>query len=631
MGDAAGAAALEEVRRRVSGADGPAPGSAEAAVGYLRSEHMLVRFLVARQWDTEKACQMLREHYRWLAETRMSALLEDPWPEEAQIKRYYPQAYHGTDKLGRPIYIERPGLIDMPRLMQCLSPERLVQYMAMGSELQIRRRLPACSVVRGEVVDKSLTIMDLEGLGFRVVTHATARKVLKEVVAVLQDHYPEVAGRTIIINAPRVFSIAWSFVMPMLDAKTVAKISIFGTDRSVWTAALLELVDADQLPALFGGRCRCDGKDDLSCIGAAKGPWADPTVLAVLSASSIERAMTPEGAASLHEQWREGLGVAAGELSSEERPRAASAEPEAEPVGQAVAEQAAGEEEEEEDRPEIRRLASDLAALQREHQQREEAHVATITAWIGEYNRLTGEIGRHVVERSQGYYDALALWQQAVQDYARQRAEVVDVGARLGLAKRTLSSVEAALRGDDRLPEEEWVRIAPLPDEEGGEPAPEAALLVEEGGADGRLVHALRMSVLADRVASLQRRRDATDAELAARIRDVDECRARFEREEQLHGGCTWNCSVRRAAPFQEARRLHEVRVETQRAELGVLEARLQEARRALAELQGAQLPWQDLDDASPQHFEIPAGAPAEDEWGSCFSSDIPSDDEGNI
>lgn len=50
-------------------------------------------------------------------------------------------------------------------------------------------------------------------------------------------------------------------------------------------------------------------------------------------------------------------------------------------------------------------------------------------------------------------------------------------------------------------------------------------------------------------------------------------------REEQLHGGCTWNCSVRRAAPFQEARRLHEVRVETQRAELGVLEARLQEMR----------------------------------------------------
>mmetsp|Transcript_97302 Transcript_97302/g.280777 ORF Transcript_97302/g.280777 Transcript_97302/m.280777 type:complete len:341 (-) Transcript_97302:1339-2361(-) len=237
-----GKQALEEVRRRVFKEDGPAPGSAEAAVGYLRSEHMLVRFLIARQWDVEKACQMLKEHYKWLAEAKMSVLLADPWPEEAHIKKYYPQAYHGMDKLGRPIYIERPGLIDMPRLLRVVSPERLLQYMAVGSELQIRRRLPACSIYRGEVVDKSLNIMDLDGLGFRVVTHTTARKVLKDVVAVLQNHYPEVAGRTIIVNAPKVFSIAWSFVKPMLDEKTVAKISIFGTDKAAYSEALLELV-----------------------------------------------------------------------------------------------------------------------------------------------------------------------------------------------------------------------------------------------------------------------------------------------------------------------------------------------------------------------------------------------------
>ncbi|CAE7504460.1 SFH4 [Symbiodinium microadriaticum] len=31
----------------------------------------------------------------------METLLKDPFPEEVHIKRYYPQAYHGTDKLGR--------------------------------------------------------------------------------------------------------------------------------------------------------------------------------------------------------------------------------------------------------------------------------------------------------------------------------------------------------------------------------------------------------------------------------------------------------------------------------------------------------------------------------------------------
>lgn len=127
-------AALEEVRRRVAGPpDGPAPGSPEAELVYLRSEHMLVRFLIARQWDVEKAVAMLREHYRWLAEARMSVLLQDPFPEEAHIKRYYPQAFHGTDKKGRPLYIERPGLIDMPRLLQATTPERLLQYISVAA------------------------------------------------------------------------------------------------------------------------------------------------------------------------------------------------------------------------------------------------------------------------------------------------------------------------------------------------------------------------------------------------------------------------------------------------------------------------------------------------------------------
>ncbi|CAK9053480.1 unnamed protein product, partial [Durusdinium trenchii] len=163
-----GHARLEALRKRVQGAEGPKPGSEEDRHPYSRSDHMLVRFLIARQWDVERAVAMLESHYRWLAETKMSKLLLDPFPEEMHIKRFYPQAYHGTDKLGRPLYIERPGQIDMPRLLQATTCERILQYFYAQTELQIRRRLPACSLVRGEVVDKSLNIMDLDGLSFRI-------------------------------------------------------------------------------------------------------------------------------------------------------------------------------------------------------------------------------------------------------------------------------------------------------------------------------------------------------------------------------------------------------------------------------------------------------------------------------
>lgn len=674
-----GRAALDEVQRRVAGPEGPARGSQEAAVPYLRSEHMLVRFLIARQWDVDKAMGMLKEHYRWLAEMNMTALLQDPFPEEAQIKKYYPMAFHGVDKKGRPLYIERPGLIDMPRLLQITTPERLLQYVSTGCELQIRRRLPACSLLRGEVVDKSLNIMDLDGLGFRVVTHTIARRVLKDVVTILQNHYPECAGRTIIINAPRVFSIAWSFVKPMLDEKTVSKISIFGTDKEAYSAALLEIVDANQLPALFGGRCMCDGKDALSCMRSVKGPWADPEVTNILDREALHEIMTPEGAKMLHEQ-RARERAARGEAEGAEAPEPGVPEPEpgavegpepndaesagaAPPSGEPSPVSGAGRAEPEEEaegeerdsfaaelaelpsegrRPagavaaELERAELEATLLQEEYRQQEEAHMHSLSEWVCEFNNLKSEIGRQVIERAQGYYDSRALWQQAVQEYARQQEEVTLTNGKLEAAVRSLAKAEAAfVKGEAAgLSEKEWAELAPLPEEEEGCPTGTATAAGSKAavGQNPRLIQTLRLSAQADKVASLQWHRDVAAAELAAKHREIEECRRRYEQEDLQHSACTWNCSVKRAAPFYEKRRMHETAVDAQLAILRSIERRLQQARQHVAALQiqaggsggrvacVARIRSRQLDEMSLQSFEIAGGQPGQDEFLSCGS-----------
>ena len=52
---------------------------------------------------------------------------------------------------------------------------------------------------------------------------------------------------------PRIFSMAFSMVKPLLSETTLNKIRIFGFNRSEWQAALLEEIDSDQLPACYGG------------------------------------------------------------------------------------------------------------------------------------------------------------------------------------------------------------------------------------------------------------------------------------------------------------------------------------------------------------------------------------------
>lgn len=49
------------------------------------------------------------------------------------------------------------------------------------------------------------------------------------------------------------FTIIWNLIKSFVSPATLNKIKIFGTDQNEWKAALLEEIDADQLPVIYGG------------------------------------------------------------------------------------------------------------------------------------------------------------------------------------------------------------------------------------------------------------------------------------------------------------------------------------------------------------------------------------------
>jgi hypothetical protein len=196
------------------------------------------------------------------------------------MKRFYPHGYHKTDLQGRPIYIERLGQLEISRLFEITSEPRMMRYFVREYERVLKQIFPACSKVKGARVEQSFTILDLSGASMRLLSKSVFN-FIKLASSTAQDFYPEILGRMFIVNAPMLFSGAWSTIKGFVDEKTRNKISIVG---SKFAPQLLEHIDPANLPTFLGGLCDCA----QGCLNANPGPW-NPDCLPVDDTGAIIR------------------------------------------------------------------------------------------------------------------------------------------------------------------------------------------------------------------------------------------------------------------------------------------------------------------------------------------------------
>ncbi|KAI9184471.1 cytosolic factor, phosphatidylinositol/phosphatidylcholine transfer protein [Blastocladiella emersonii ATCC 22665] len=244
--------------------------------------YLLLRFLRARRFDVPKAKAMLLACDAWRAENKVDELAKSfEFPEADQIRALYPQYYHRTDKLGRPVYIEHLGGIDIKKITAITTMERMQQKLIFEYEKSLDERFPACSLAAGTHIEQSCTIIDLAGVS--LMSFSSVASFVKQITQIGQDYYPEQLGTMFIINAPMLFSSVWSLIKPFLDEVTVKKIHILGGS---YKRQLLEYIDEANLPARIGGKCKCPN----GCEVADPGPWnsVDPAALAARRADSLK-------------------------------------------------------------------------------------------------------------------------------------------------------------------------------------------------------------------------------------------------------------------------------------------------------------------------------------------------------
>jgi hypothetical protein len=228
-----------------------------------------LRFLRARKFDLVKTMEMFKKYLKWRIDMKVDELLTSYELENLfEIKKVYPHGYHRTDKIGRPVYIERYNQTDVKALFKITTEDKMVKYYIKQYERQIKYIFPACSAVVKRPVEQSCTILDANGIGITSL-FGPIKGFVKLASDIGQDYYPEMLGKMTIVNVGFLFRAVWSLVKSFIDPKTQAKINLL---KSTYTDDLLALVDAENLPHFFGGKCKCT-QFIGDCLGSDIGPW----------------------------------------------------------------------------------------------------------------------------------------------------------------------------------------------------------------------------------------------------------------------------------------------------------------------------------------------------------------------
>ncbi|XP_046899601.1 SEC14-like protein 1 isoform X2 [Hypomesus transpacificus] len=219
-----------------------------------KDEHIL-RFLRARDFNMDKAREILCQSLTWRKQHQVDYLLET-WASPQVLHDHYTGGWHHHDKDGRPLYILRLGQMDTKGLVRALGEESLLRHVLSINEEGLRR-CEENTKVFGRPISCWTCLVDLEGLNMRHLWRPGVKALLR-IIEVVEANYPETLGRLLILRAPRVFPVLWTLVSPFIDENTRKKFLIYAGNDYQGPGGLVDYIDKEVIPDFLGGECMCE-------------------------------------------------------------------------------------------------------------------------------------------------------------------------------------------------------------------------------------------------------------------------------------------------------------------------------------------------------------------------------------
>ena len=92
-------------------------------------DYDLLRFCRARKFVIADIQVMFTNFVKWRQDENVDSIIDEfQFDEREAVQEIYPHGYYGVDKLGRPVYIERIGILDVGKLFEVTTEERIVRH-----------------------------------------------------------------------------------------------------------------------------------------------------------------------------------------------------------------------------------------------------------------------------------------------------------------------------------------------------------------------------------------------------------------------------------------------------------------------------------------------------------------------
>ncbi|KAK9935410.1 hypothetical protein M0R45_022513 [Rubus argutus] len=199
----------------------------------------LLRFLIARSMDPEKAAKMFVQWQKWRASFVPNGFISDfEVKDELENRKIFLQ---DLSKDGYPVMIIKAS-----------------KHFPSKDQLQFKKFVvhildkTIASSFRGREIgnEKLIGILDLQQISYKNVD---ARGLITG-FQFLQAYYPERLAKLFILNMPRFFVSVWRMVSYFLEKATAEKVVIVSNEDE--TRDFIKEVGEENLPEEYGGRAK---------------------------------------------------------------------------------------------------------------------------------------------------------------------------------------------------------------------------------------------------------------------------------------------------------------------------------------------------------------------------------------